>query len=380
MNFKKMLALVLALTMVLSLAACGSDTADADQTTDTDTTDANAQYAIDYADFFDEDGNWLELNAADYVTLPEDYKAIQVPQAEVAATDEELQSQIDYLLESFPETLEITDRAVADGDSVNIDYVGSIDGEEFDGGSTDGAGTVVTIGVTQYIDDFLDQLIGHMPGETFNVEVTFPDDYMTEELAGKDAVFVTTINHIEESKTPELTDEFVATNLASYYDVSTVEELNAYLTDMITESNLDNYLYNYILENSTFAEELPAILTDYQKTDMLAYYANYATAYGMSLEDFATSYLGVESVDALLEDEEVLASMEEYAKQFLLYQAISQDAALELDETDLDTYLTDVVGREDLDSLKESYDARYLMFNCRSYTANQLLLDGAQMV
>ena len=54
----------------------------------------------------------------------------------------------------------------------------------------------MTIGVTQYIDDFLEQLIGHKPGETFDIEVTFPDDYMTEELAGKDAVFETTINYI----------------------------------------------------------------------------------------------------------------------------------------------------------------------------------------
>ena len=375
MKLKKVMSLGLALTLSLSLAACSQE-GDSTQSTDTEST----EYAIDYANYFDEDGNWLDLNAADYVTLPEDYAAIQVPADEISVTDEELQEQIDTLLESFPETIEITDRAVEDGDSVNIDYVGSIDGEEFDGGSTDGAGTVVTIGVTQYIDDFLDQLVGHMPGETFDIEVTFPDDYSQEDLAGKDAVFVTTINYIQESKTPELTDDFVATNLASYYDVSTVEELNAYLKDSLAKDKTNNYLYTYLEENSTFADELPAILTDYQKADMTNYYASYASAYGMSLEDFVSSYLGADSLDALFEDENTQSAMEEYAKQFLLFQAISQDAGLEISSEDLDAYLTDVVGGEDLDTLKDTYDSRYLMFNCRSYTASKLVEDGAQVV
>lgn len=375
MKLKKVMSLGLALALSLSLAACSQE-GDSTQSTDTEST----EYAIDYANYFDEDGNWLDLNAADYVTLPEDYAAIQVPADEIAVTDEELQEQIDTLLESFPETIEITDRAVEDGDSVNIDYVGSIDGEEFEGGSTDGAGTVVTIGVTQYIDDFLDQLVGHMPGETFDIEVTFPDDYSQEDLAGKDAVFVTTINYIQESKTPELTDDFVATNLASYYDVSTVEELNAYLKDSLAKDKTNNYLYTYLEENSTFADELPAILTDYQKADMTNYYASYASAYGMSLEDFVSSYLGADSLDALFEDENTQSAMEEYAKQFLLFQAISQDAGLEISSEDLDAYLTDVVGGEDLDTLKDTYDSRYLMFNCRSYTASKLVEDGAQVV
>ena len=374
LNFKKMMALVLALALALSLAACSQS--DNTQTTDTE----SDQYAVDYTKYFDEEGNWLDLDASAYITLPEDYASIQIPADELAVTEEEIQEQIDYLLSQFPETEEITDRAVEDGDSVNIDYVGRIDGEEFEGGNTNGAGTVVTIGVTQYIDDFLEQLIGHKPGETFDIEVTFPDDYTTEELSGKDAVFETTINYIQESKTPELTDEFVATNLASYYSVSTVEDLKAYLEDSLTLSKTDDYIYNYVLENSTFAEELPAVFTDYQKDDMLAYYASFASSYGMTLEDFMSSYFGTDDVNSLFEDEAAQETMNTYAKQYLIYQAISQDAALEITDEDLDAYLAEVAGDQDPATLKENYDARYLMFNCRSYHANQLLLDGAQVV
>ena len=84
------------------------------------------------------------------------------------------------------------------GDTVNIDYVGTVDGVEFDGGNTNGAGTDLTIGSGQYIDDFEEQLIGAHVGDTVEVNVTFPDNYGNEELNGKDAVFEVVINGIYE--------------------------------------------------------------------------------------------------------------------------------------------------------------------------------------
>jgi trigger factor len=90
-----------------------------------------------------------------------------------------------------------TDVAVADGDTVNIDYVGTVDGEEFSGGNTQGMGRDLTIGSGSYIDDFEEQLIGHYVGETVEVKVTFPDSYSNnEDLSGKEAVFETVINGI----------------------------------------------------------------------------------------------------------------------------------------------------------------------------------------
>ena len=87
---------------------------------------------------------------------------------------------------------------VKDGDTVNIDYVGSVDGEEFEGGNTNGAGADLTIGSGSYIDDFEEQLIGAHPGDTVEVKVTFPENYGNEELNGKDAVFTVTVNGIYE--------------------------------------------------------------------------------------------------------------------------------------------------------------------------------------
>ena len=89
-----------------------------------------------------------------------------------------------------------TSLTIEDGDTVNIDYVGSIDGVEFDGGNTQGQGTDLTIGSGRYIDDFEEQLIGAHPGDEVEVTVTFPEDYGNEELNGKEAVFDVTVNGI----------------------------------------------------------------------------------------------------------------------------------------------------------------------------------------
>ncbi|MCC2253549.1 FKBP-type peptidyl-prolyl cis-trans isomerase [Ruminococcus sp. CLA-AA-H200] len=90
-----------------------------------------------------------------------------------------------------------TSLTVEDGDTVNIDYVGSVDGVEFDGGSTNGAGTDLVIGSGSYIDDFEEQLIGYHPGDQVDVYVTFPDDYSNNpDLSGAEALFEVTINGI----------------------------------------------------------------------------------------------------------------------------------------------------------------------------------------
>ena len=207
----------------------GSAASSTDAASSSDT--AVQSSALTYEGYLDESGLWDGVRALDYVTLPEDYAHISVPADQVAVNDDDVQAQIDSLASSYATTAEVTDRAVEDGDTVNIDYVGTIDGVEFDGGSTQGAGTTVTIGVTSYIDDFLEQLIGHMPGETFDVEVTFPDDYGVDELNGKDAVFSVTINHIEEQELPTIDDEWVTTNLESSLGVSTLDELKSSIRD-----------------------------------------------------------------------------------------------------------------------------------------------------
>lgn len=121
----------------------------------------------------------------------QDYKS----EKEAAATQESLDTEDTETEDTY---LTDTSLEVADGDTVNIDYVGTVDGVEFDGGNTQGEGTQLTIGSGSYIDDFEEQLIGHHVGDTVTVKVTFPEDYGKEDLNGKDAEFEVTINGIYE--------------------------------------------------------------------------------------------------------------------------------------------------------------------------------------
>ena len=154
------------------------------------------------------------MTATDYVTLPDDYADITISADLGQVSDDDINDYIDSnVLSNFATTNEVKDRAAADGDTVNIDYVGRIDGVAFDGGDTKGSGADLTLGSGTYIDNFEDQIVGHTPGETFDVTVTFPEDYGNENLNGKEAVFETTLNYIKESVTPELTDDWVKENL-----------------------------------------------------------------------------------------------------------------------------------------------------------------------
>lgn len=100
------------------------------------------------------------------------------------------QTEERVLLQTDPELV------TKDGNFLNIDFVGKIDGVEFEGGNTNGAGTVLQIGSGRYIDNFEEQLIGYHPGDVVEVKVTFPDNYQEESLRGKEAVFTVTINGI----------------------------------------------------------------------------------------------------------------------------------------------------------------------------------------
>lgn len=155
---------------------------------------------------------------SEYVTLGQ-YVGIEYEPMSVVVTEEELQEQVDYFLRMMGETTVLTEGTVKDGDTINLDYIGYADGEVFEGGSTDGNGTELIIGSHSYIDDFEEQLIGHEVGEEgIEVNVTFPETYSNRdgtpnEMAGKDATFVCTINSIYQTTYPEeLTDALVAAN------------------------------------------------------------------------------------------------------------------------------------------------------------------------
>ena len=320
---KKALGIILAAAMLLALL-CGCSKVAYDKN-------------FEYSDALDDNGFFKNIQAEKYVTLPE-YKNISIQKELLEVSESDLNTQIDQILSESPAYERILDRAVEDGDTVNIDYVGSVDGVEFAGGSTGGNGTVVTIGVTTYIDDFLEQLIGHTPGETINVEVTFPDSYpQNQDLAGKDALFVTTINYIqgEELEVTELTDE-----IAKSYGFETKDELIEDVSDWIIEQQKLVFFNGIIAEAE--CKKIPDAVLNYIVNRDLKYYNDYASSYGMSLDDFMKNSTGYESVEAYIDAKR--ADYEKTAVQYLAIQAIAEKEGLsvtmeDIAANDMDTYI-----------------------------------------
>jgi trigger factor len=315
---------------------------------------------------------WKSVTALDSVDLC-DYSNIVIPADVQTVFGEELQGEIDYYLSEHNITNKITNKALKDGDTVNIDYVGSVDEVEFEGGSTNGTGAEVTIGYTSYIDDFLEQLIGKMPGTTFNVEVTFPEDYGTEEngnahLNGKDAVFVTTINHIVEYSDPTLNDAFVSENLSAEFGWMTVSEMKQGITEQIRSSKVSQFIRAYIVENST-VNTLPESLMTYQENSLILYYEEYAKQVNMEFVDFLTSYLGIADEAELIEMNKDANT--ESAEYYLLAQAIAEDAKLSVTDEDISEYFLKYVSTEDYSQFETFYGKPYL----KLMVLNQLILD-----
>lgn len=341
MNKKtKLLALLLAGAMLgATLVSCGENSAD-------DDTEVPA-----YSKGLDENGYFEGVRALDYVTLPE-YKGVDVTKDMIEASEEDLQAQLDDILAYYESYEEITDPSVLieDGDTVNIDYVGYIDGVEFDGGNTGGLGTDVTIGVTNYIDDFLEQLIGHAAGENFDIEVTFPEDYGNDELDGKDATFNITINYIHgEVIAAELTDD-----IAADYGFTSTEELIADIEEWLVAS-ARFYFFVDILDMAEVSDVPEAALNYIIDLDIsnLEYYA---TMYGMTVEDYIITYYSYESKDAYIED-----NMETYTSDAGLYLAAQAIAEAE-NLTVTDEQIEEAGYTQYIAEMGKPYIKQYMLF------------------
>lgn len=293
-----------------------------------------------------------------------DFENISVPADEVKATAEEVDKEIESVLEQHKELSTDESLTIADGDVVNIDYVGTIDGVEFEGGNSNGAGYDLTIGSGSLIDDFEQQLIGHKPGEEITVEATFPEDYGDEAVDGKDAIFAVTIHGIQ--KTPELTDTFVAENLAETEEVSTAAEYRAKIEDKFYKEHLEDFLTNYIIENSSVTaypkDYLKAVkaVTKHDDENMLSYYQQMFASSNMTAFENLWDLRDDSISDELKYELELNTRAKEATKEHLVYQAIFEKAGLTLDMEAHYAELTESNGEDYVTNMKETYGEGYM--------------------
>ena len=223
------------------------------------------------------------------------YKELKATKKKVEATEEEIQNRIDELVERNARIVSAEDREVKDGDIAVIDFEGFVDGVAFDGGKAEEY--ELTIGSGSFIPGFEDQIIGHKPGEEFDVNVTFPTEY-SPELAGKDAVFKIKLHEIKVKELPEVDDEF-AQDAA---DCDNVEALKKSLADEIkkqkedeNEREIRTQIFDKLSEN--VVAEIPEVMVeneldnqikdiDYRLSSQGIGFENYLKYMGMTVEQY----------------------------------------------------------------------------------------------
>ena len=264
-----------------------------------------------------------------------DYKGVTVEKTIQSVTDEDVQNEIDNALANYP--VEV-DQAAKEGDTVNIDYVGKIDGEEFDGGSDQGAD--LKLGSGKFIDGFEDGLIGARKGETRTLNLTFPEDY-TQDLAGKAVEFTVTVNAVKEPLS-EPTDQWVADNIEGYDNIadykagirSEQEESN----EQTAENQVRYAAWTQVIDNCTI-NEYPETLVEVGKKLYEQQVETYAKYAGMELDAYIES--------SGLTQEEYQSNMEEYGKnvaaQALVCQAICDKEGLAIGDDDYQKALQDML-------------------------------------
>ena len=371
----KALCFVCAGALAVGMAGCGKS-ASSGASSESTSLDLGSAADYDYQNFtysdgLDENGYWTGVKALDVVTLPEDYAAIPLKKADIEPTEDEVQSQIDSLLDQHATTAEVTGRAAANGDTVTIDYSGTVDGVAFTGGTY--SGYSLKLGSGTFIDGFEDQIVGHNVGDTFDVKVTFPEGYSdstdaegnTLVLSGKEAVFSVTLNGINEEVQPELTDAWVDETLGTSNDLHSVEALRAFYQQQLYQTNLQTAVMDYLLQNSTFGD-IPKSVLDYQVTQCLNYYYTMGGHYGYELDAFV-QMMGYDNADAMLAA--LADSIESYAKEALVYQAVAEAMELAPTQEQIDAY----------SAYTDTYGANYCTMVAMMDTVTEALTTGAKV-
>lgn len=290
-------------------------------------------------------GETEEYVAEGSITLGE-YKNVPVTVVKPSVSDEELNARIETVLGGYT-TWDAVDRAAADGDRVNIDYKGLKDGVAFDGGTAEGYNLV--LGSDSFIDGFEDGLIGAKTGEKRDLNLTFPEDYQAEDLAGQDVVFEVTVNEVAEKHTPELNDAFVAEN---FPELGTVDAYKADLRQQMLDSKQeqsDQQRDAQLLAAIVDSSEITCATDDVDEfyNQQMDYYTTMAGLYGMELGDYA-SLMGMDEDSFRTE---VRSLSEQSVKQQMVLEEIAKKEGLKVEDGDREALA------EEYKDMYESLDA-----------------------
>lgn len=295
------------------------------------------------------------------VTLGE-YKGVEIEKVDVEVTDEDVQAELLNVQKQNARNIPVEDRAAKMDDEVTIDFEGFVDGEAFEGGK--GENYQLTLGSHSFIDTFEEQIVGKTVGEEFDVNVTFPENYQAEDLAGKPAVFKCKLNGIKETELPELDDEFAS-------EVSEFDTLDEYKADLkatlqvkkekAAKNTKEGLVIDKIIENAQM--ELPEPMIETQKEQMMNEFAQQISYQGLSIEQYF-QFTGMTKEKFL---ETATPEAERRIKSRLVLEAIAKAEDIQVSEEELSEelkkmaemyqmdleQLTGLVGDSERDAIKE---------------------------
>ncbi|MDE6907006.1 MAG: trigger factor [Lachnospiraceae bacterium] len=350
---RKVLLLATAICTVSLLAGCSEK----DGSTESSATGANAS-----TESYEE-----------YVTLGE-YKGLDVQLIKAEVTDDMVDDEIDMLLEDNAVYTPISDRGAAEGDTVNINYTGKIDGQEFDGGSAEDF--ELELGSGYLLDDLESQIVGMKSGETKDLNVSVPADYIEdtveEDAPDKDAVFTVTVNSVSEKSLPEYSDEFIA-GVTDYkttaeYEEGTKKELLASL-EIDNRSTAGMDALSQVMENSTF-NGYPQELYDSCKQEYDAMNEMYAEMLGVDVADFDT------------DEEETKSTIESIVNEKMVCASIAAAENISVSDEEYQKYLEDNYALYDYASAaeyEETESKESLMNEILTEKIYNFLIDNAKI-
>ena len=230
----------------------------------------------------------------DNITIKK-YKGLEVEKVEeIAVTDEDVEMSIQSDLETLATKTEVTDRVAQLGDIATIDFEGKKDGVAFEGGA--GTDYELELGSGQFIDGFEDGVVGHKIGETFDLDLTFPEDYGSQDLAGQAVVFTVTLKGLQQKNVPELTVDILE-QLGT--KATTIEEYKAQIRSDLEVSNKETAestllasVWEALVEQCEVKKFPEGMLDDYVK-NLKEQYSYYAQMYGMEIEEFFKQIFGM---------------------------------------------------------------------------------------
>ncbi len=294
------------------------------------------------------------------------YKGITFKKVEYNVTDEDIEEELKRLQERNSRMVEVTDREVKDGDTVTIDYSGSVDGVKFQGGTAEKQ--PLTIGSHSFIPGFEEQVVGMKIGEDRDINVKFPEEYHAEELKGKDAVFAIKLHEIKTKELPELNDEFIK-------DATGAESLDAYKAETrarLEKQNADrakNELEDQMVKKVTEGSEviIPDALIENQ-IDHMVQEMSYRMSYqGLKLEDYL-KYLG-KSMEEFRKGYEDQAK--EIVKSQLVIDKLIAEEKIEATDEEVEAKIEDMAKKQDrpMPDVKKNLGARQL-----DYIKNEIII------